>query len=150
GRYPGLIGVKNGYTSNAGNTLVSAARRGDRTLVVSVMNPQSGGGLAVYEEARSLLDWGFEAAGKVRPVGSLLPPKSPDSPSGERSEARAVAVRGGAGAPAAALGASAHRPGTAAEAADRGPSVALPLSLVGSACAAALALWAWRRRVTHG
>ncbi|MGW4996059.1 D-alanyl-D-alanine carboxypeptidase family protein [Streptomyces hydrogenans] len=147
GRYPGLIGVKNGYTSNAGNTLVSAARRGDRTLVVSVMNPQSGGGLAVYEEARSLLDWGFEAAGKVQPVGSLLPPKSPDSPSGERSEARAVTVRGGAGAPAAALGASADRPGTAAEAADPGPSVALPLSLVGSACAAALALWAWRRRV---
>ncbi|MYS51098.1 D-alanyl-D-alanine carboxypeptidase, partial [Streptomyces sp. SID6013] len=25
--YPGLIGVKNGYTSNAGNTLIAAARR---------------------------------------------------------------------------------------------------------------------------
>jgi D-alanyl-D-alanine carboxypeptidase (penicillin-binding protein 5/6) len=70
-RYPGLIGVKNGYTSNAGHTLVAAARRDGRTLVVTVMNPQSGGGFAVYEEARSLLDWGFEAAGRVRPVGSL-------------------------------------------------------------------------------
>ena len=70
-RYPGLIGVKNGYTTNAGNTLVAAARRGGRTLVVTVMNPQAGGGFTVYEEARELLDWGFEAAGRVAPVGSL-------------------------------------------------------------------------------
>jgi D-alanyl-D-alanine carboxypeptidase (penicillin-binding protein 5/6) len=69
--YRGLIGVKNGYTTNAGHTLVAAARRDGRTLVVTVMNPQEGGGFAVYEEARSLLDWGFEAAGRVRPVGSL-------------------------------------------------------------------------------
>ncbi|MEV8022408.1 serine hydrolase [Streptomyces sp. NPDC086554] len=72
-RYPGLIGIKNGYTSHAGHTLISAAQRGNRTLVVSVMNPQEGGGHAVYEEARSLLDWGFKAAGRVQPVGSLLP-----------------------------------------------------------------------------
>nr|WP_244329076.1 D-alanyl-D-alanine carboxypeptidase [Streptomyces puniciscabiei] len=70
-KYPGLIGIKNGYTSNAGNTLVAAARHGARTLVVTVMNPQHGGGLAVYEEARELLDWGFAAAGRVDPVGSL-------------------------------------------------------------------------------
>ncbi|MCF1509254.1 serine hydrolase [Streptomyces glomeratus] len=69
--YPGLIGIKNGYTSHAGNTLVAAARRAGRTLVVTVMNPQAGGGFAVYEEARSLLDWGFAAAGRVTPVGSL-------------------------------------------------------------------------------
>ncbi|MEV7192022.1 serine hydrolase [Streptomyces sp. NPDC093510] len=74
--YPGLLGVKNGYTSHAGSTLISAAQRDGRTLVVSVMNPQGGGGRAVYEEARALLDWGFAAAGKVRPVGSLQkPPK---------------------------------------------------------------------------
>ncbi|NEC91389.1 D-alanyl-D-alanine carboxypeptidase [Streptomyces sp. SID12501] len=71
-RYRGVIGVKNGYTSRAGNTLVAAARRGGRTLVVTVMNPQDGGGYAVYEEARSLLDWGFGAAGRVDPVGSLV------------------------------------------------------------------------------
>lgn len=68
--YRGLIGIKNGYTSNAGNTLVAAADRGGRTLVVTVMNPQ-GGGLTVYDEARALLDWGFDAAGRVDPVGSL-------------------------------------------------------------------------------
>nr|WSY57062.1 D-alanyl-D-alanine carboxypeptidase [Streptomyces sp. NBC_00886] len=69
--YPGLIGVKNGYTTQAGNTLVAAARRGGRSLVVTVMNPQAGGGFTVYEEARELLDWGFAASGRVDPVGSL-------------------------------------------------------------------------------
>ncbi len=39
-RYPGLIGVKNGYTSGAGHTLIAAANRGGRTLLVTVMNPQ--------------------------------------------------------------------------------------------------------------
>ncbi|GAB1331150.1 D-alanyl-D-alanine carboxypeptidase [Streptomyces sennicomposti] len=69
--YPGLIGIKNGYTTNAGNTLVAAAHRDGRTLIVTVMNPQEGDGLEVYEEARQLLDWGFDAAGHVDPVGSL-------------------------------------------------------------------------------
>lgn len=75
-RYPGIIGIKNGYTSNAGYTLVTAARRGGRTLLVTVMNPQQGGAFAVYDEARALLDWGFAAAGRVDPVGSLQPPPS--------------------------------------------------------------------------
>ncbi|MFI5761640.1 D-alanyl-D-alanine carboxypeptidase family protein [Streptomyces sp. NPDC051563] len=77
GRYPGILGIKNGYTSNAGYTLVSAARRDGRTLLVTVMNPQEGGGSAVYEEARALLDWGFAAAGHVDPVGSLQPSPPP-------------------------------------------------------------------------
>lgn len=79
-RYPGLIGVKNGYTTDAGNTLVAAAKRDGRTLVVTVMRPESGDRHAVYEEARSLLDWGFRAAGHVDPVGSLLPPRPAAAP----------------------------------------------------------------------
>ncbi|MFI2236100.1 D-alanyl-D-alanine carboxypeptidase family protein [Streptomyces chrestomyceticus] len=71
-RYPGIVGVKNGYTSNAGNTLIAAAQRGGRTLLVTVLNPQSGASNAVYHEAGSLLDWGFRAAGRARPVGSLV------------------------------------------------------------------------------
>ncbi|MFI1739916.1 D-alanyl-D-alanine carboxypeptidase family protein [Streptomyces sioyaensis] len=69
--YDGLIGVKNGYTSHAGNTLIAAARRDGRTLLVTLMNPQSGAPNAVYEETRTLLDWGFEAAGRTTPVGAL-------------------------------------------------------------------------------
>ncbi|MBV7697900.1 serine hydrolase [Streptomyces sp. TRM70350] len=82
-RYPGLIGIKNGYTSNAGHTLIAAARRDGRTLVVSVMNPQSGGPFDVYEEARSLLDWGFGAADRVDPVGSLEALRSTPRPGPE-------------------------------------------------------------------
>ena len=76
GRYEGLIGVKNGYTSHAGNTLIAAARRDGRTVLVTVLHPQPGQG-NVYDEARALLNWGFTAAGQVRPVGSLPPLPAP-------------------------------------------------------------------------
>lgn len=70
GKYPGLIGVKNGYTTNAGATFTGAAERDGRTLLVTVMHPEAQG--RVYDEAASLLDWGFAAAGKVQPVGQLV------------------------------------------------------------------------------
>ncbi len=70
-RYPGIIGVKNGYTSKAGNTLIAAARRNGRTLLVTVMNPQSQVANGVYKEAGALLDWGFRTAGNAEPVGTL-------------------------------------------------------------------------------
>ncbi|WP_282699750.1 serine hydrolase [Streptomyces sp. CC219B] len=91
-RYPGLIGVKNGYTSKAGHTLVAAARKGGRTLVVTVMNPRAGGGLAVYEETRALLDWGFAAAGRVEPVGSLDALRARPRPGPEAVPAAAAAA----------------------------------------------------------
>ncbi|WP_052866775.1 D-alanyl-D-alanine carboxypeptidase family protein [Streptomyces niger] len=59
-RYPGIIGVKNGYTSKAGNTLIAAAKKNGRTLVVTVLAPGNEKN-AVYKEAASLLDWGFKA-----------------------------------------------------------------------------------------
>ncbi|MFG2309693.1 D-alanyl-D-alanine carboxypeptidase family protein [Streptomyces sp. NPDC048566] len=71
--YDGLIGVKNGYTSHAGNTFTGAATRGGRTLLVTVMHPKSGGN-AVYEEAARLLDWGFRNAADAEPVGTLVEP----------------------------------------------------------------------------
>ncbi|WP_190190901.1 D-alanyl-D-alanine carboxypeptidase family protein [Streptomyces minutiscleroticus] len=92
--YPGLVGVKNGYTSHAGHTLVAAARRKGRTLIVTVLNPRKGGGSTVYEEARALLDWGFAAAGHVDPVGSLEPRRG-----GPPADAR-VPTPGPLGAPA--------------------------------------------------
>nr|WP_328730930.1 D-alanyl-D-alanine carboxypeptidase [Streptomyces caniferus] len=79
--YDGLIGVKNGYTTHAGNTLIAAARRDGRTLLVTVMNPQSGSRNAVYEETRALLDWGFEAAPRAAAVG-VLPALAHDRGSG--------------------------------------------------------------------
>ncbi|WP_107423002.1 D-alanyl-D-alanine carboxypeptidase family protein, partial [Streptomyces niveus] len=99
-RYRGLIGVKNGYTTNAGNTLVAAARRGDRTLLATVMNPQSGASQAVYEEARTLLDWGFAAAPAVTPVGSLEPPRPPSPPRQAAEEEKQGPVARAGAAPA--------------------------------------------------
>ncbi|MFI5685250.1 D-alanyl-D-alanine carboxypeptidase family protein [Streptomyces sp. NPDC051636] len=116
--YPGLIGIKNGYTSDAGNTLVAAARRGGRTLVVTVMNPQEGGGFAVYEEARALLDWGFAASGRVDPVGSLdaLAPRRPHSSASPAPVAAAapLAPDGGSDWPDTGIIAGAAGLGTAA------------------------------------
>lgn len=60
-RYPGIIGVKNGYTTKAGNTLIVAAERAGRTLLATVLNPRSDRQNAVYKEAAALLDWGFTA-----------------------------------------------------------------------------------------
>ncbi|MEV5439541.1 D-alanyl-D-alanine carboxypeptidase [Streptomyces sp. NPDC052682] len=73
--YPGLIGVKNGYTSHAGNTFTGAATRAGRTLLVTVMHPGNEPD-AVYEETAALLDWGFAHARSARPVGRLVAPLS--------------------------------------------------------------------------
>ncbi|WP_405609338.1 D-alanyl-D-alanine carboxypeptidase family protein [Streptomyces sp. NBC_01508] len=156
-RYPGLIGVKNGYTTHAGNTLVAAARRGDRTLLATVMNPQSGASQAVYEEARSLLDWGFAAAPAVTPVGSLEPPRPP-SPPRQAAEvekqgpvarsARAAGPEADAARVAGAAGAARLAAATRAEPSDptSAPSGYIwPIVFIGAACLAALALFAVRR-----
>lgn len=53
---PGTIGVKTGFTSKAGHTLVSAQRRGERTLIAVVLDAEDH-----YEQVRTLFDYGFSA-----------------------------------------------------------------------------------------
>ncbi|MFJ8072667.1 D-alanyl-D-alanine carboxypeptidase family protein [Streptomyces sp. NPDC096176] len=77
--YKGIAGVKNGSTTQAGSTFTGVAERNGKVLLVTVMHPDSGESLAVYKEAGRLLDWGFSAAGKVTPVGELVPPRSAES-----------------------------------------------------------------------
>ncbi|MGR4883100.1 D-alanyl-D-alanine carboxypeptidase family protein [Streptomyces sp. LARHCF249] len=85
--YKGIAGVKNGNTTMAGSTFTGAAQKGARKLLVTVMNPGAGGANSVYEETAALFDWGFAAAGKVKPVGELVPPKSADtSPHGSPAQ----------------------------------------------------------------
>ncbi|MEV7235798.1 D-alanyl-D-alanine carboxypeptidase [Streptomyces sp. NPDC051020] len=84
--YKGIAGVKNGYTTHAGNTFTGVAERNGKVLLVTVMNPSSKESHAVYKEAASLLDWGFDAAGKVTPVGELVPPKSAQTGTGRSAE----------------------------------------------------------------
>lgn len=74
--YQGIAGVKNGNTTNAGATFTGVAERNGKVLLVTVMNPEKDESNGVYKETARLLDWGFQAAGKVEPVGELVPPKS--------------------------------------------------------------------------
>ncbi len=90
--YPGIAGVKNGYTTNAGNTYTGVADHDGVKLLVTLMHPYAGGD-RVYEEAASLFDWGFKAAGKVKPVGSLVAPRSVEKAKAEAA-ARAKAAKG--------------------------------------------------------
>lgn len=53
--YPGAIGLKTGFTPTANQTIVAAATRGERTLLVSVLHS-----IADYEDASALLDWVFD------------------------------------------------------------------------------------------
>nr|WP_214668396.1 hypothetical protein [Streptomyces sabulosicollis] len=72
--YKGIAGVKNGNTTNAGATFTGVAQRGNRVLLVTVMNPQEKQANEVYKETAKLFDWGFKAAGSVNPVGTLVRP----------------------------------------------------------------------------
>ncbi|MEU9196744.1 D-alanyl-D-alanine carboxypeptidase family protein [Streptomyces hundungensis] len=91
-KYPGLIGGKNGYTTNAGNTLAEAARRDGHTILVTVMNPQENKHDKVYTEMRQLLDWGFSAAGRTQPIGTLDPQAPAAAGSGKGASATGAAA----------------------------------------------------------
>lgn len=53
-RYDDAIGVKTGYTRQAGNCVVGAAQRGDMLLIAVSMNSST-----VYEDLETLFDYGF-------------------------------------------------------------------------------------------
>lgn len=54
--YPGIIGGKTGYTSLAGNTLVTCAQKNGMTLISVILN----GHQTHYSDTKTLLDFGFE------------------------------------------------------------------------------------------
>jgi len=56
-KYEGCIGIKTGYTSQAGGCLVAAATRGNTTLLSVVLKSSTYGRFA---DSIKLLDWGFE------------------------------------------------------------------------------------------
>ena len=68
--YKGMIGLKTGYTTNAGRTFIGLAQRGDRTLVVALMGINE----ASADAARKALTWGFKNEEFVTPVGVLVNP----------------------------------------------------------------------------
>jgi serine-type D-Ala-D-Ala carboxypeptidase (penicillin-binding protein 5/6) len=69
--YDGALGVKTGFTTQAGRTFIGAAERDGRTLIVTMM----GIGERTGDAASRLLDWGFANAERIdRPVGELVEP----------------------------------------------------------------------------
>jgi D-alanyl-D-alanine carboxypeptidase len=52
--YPESIGIKIGFTDNAGQTIVAAAERGGRRIIVSLL-----GSSTVYQDAIALFEWAF-------------------------------------------------------------------------------------------
>jgi serine-type D-Ala-D-Ala carboxypeptidase (penicillin-binding protein 5/6) len=79
GRDPGALGIKTGYTTKAGSTIVAAQRRNGRTLVAVVL-----GSKAMYEDVRTLFRYGFKTRPKVgaellgQPPAEALPEAPPD------------------------------------------------------------------------
>ena len=57
GNYTGAMGIKTGYTADAGYSVISAAQRGGVTLYAVVLGTPSE--LQRFREARELFDWGF-------------------------------------------------------------------------------------------
>ncbi len=53
-RYEGCVGMKTGYTDRAGRTLVSCAKRGERSLICVTLNDPND-----WEDHAALLDYGF-------------------------------------------------------------------------------------------
>ncbi|WTK07019.1 DUF5136 domain-containing protein [Streptomyces sp. NBC_01530] len=120
--YPGIAGVKNGNTTNAGATFTGVAERGGRVLLVTVMHPEKNEHNEVYKETAKLFDWGFKAAGKAAPVGALVAPKSAEASAQPGANATAGQA-GGAGNTSGTPAASGSAPGRSG-----GMGVALAIS----------------------
>ncbi|GHB43735.1 D-alanyl-D-alanine carboxypeptidase [Streptomyces viridiviolaceus] len=123
--YPGIAGVKNGNTTHAGATFTGVAERGGKVLLVTVMNPAKDEHNEVYKETARLFDWGFQAAGKVKPVGELVPPRSA-ARTDSKPGADASGEAGGTG-----KGAAGSKPVAGAPAADGSSGVAIAAAVAG-------------------
>lgn len=135
--YRGIIGVKTGFTSQAGRTYVGAARRGGTTLIVALMGIHESSESA----ARKLLDWGFANRDAVSPIGVLVDPL-PDPPASVPEPTSAALAPATTAAPRTATQAPTITPDPS------GPSQAV-LWGAGAAAVAAGGLWiaaAVRRR----
>ncbi|MFC7841760.1 D-alanyl-D-alanine carboxypeptidase family protein [Streptomyces sp. NPDC057382] len=126
--YQGIAGVKNGNTTNAGATFTGVAERNGKVLLVTVMNPEKSGHNEVYKETARLFDWGFKAAGKVQPVGELVPPRSA---AGAQPGANPSGEAGGAGSGSGTSTGTGGKPVAGAPAAGGSSGVGAALGITG-------------------
>ena len=75
--YEGAIGIKSGFTTYGGRTFATAATRGDKTYLVTLM------GIAgnTYRTGAAYLDWAFANGDAADPVGQLVEPGFEPTPS---------------------------------------------------------------------
>jgi D-alanyl-D-alanine carboxypeptidase (penicillin-binding protein 5/6) len=59
GKYPGVTGIKTGFTDAAGHTLLFEAVRGGRALIGDVLGSPPTGPAAGAQDAARVLTWGF-------------------------------------------------------------------------------------------
>ncbi|MET9680362.1 D-alanyl-D-alanine carboxypeptidase family protein [Streptomyces coeruleorubidus] len=128
--YQGIAGVKNGNTTNAGATFTGVAERNGKVLLVTVMNPEKDEHNAVYKETARLFDWGFKAAGKVQPVGELVPPRSA-AQAGAQSGANPSGEAGGSGNGAGGTAGAGAKPVAGAPAANGSSGIGIALGITG-------------------
>ena len=99
--YEGAIGVKTGWTTEAGRTYIGAAERGGTSLVVTMLNIDG----EIYPSASALLDWGFANIDAVTPVGYLVDPVEATPPGSGSAEVSSPAVEESAADAGTAAGA---------------------------------------------
>jgi D-alanyl-D-alanine carboxypeptidase (penicillin-binding protein 5/6) len=142
--YPGAIGGKIGWTSAAGAAYIGMARRNGVTLIVTLLHCPA---LSEVNSAEKLLNWGFAADGKVKPVGTLVSARQPVAsafPSASPS-ASVGSAASGSGRPARRQASPARSHSAAA-----GPSV---LAAAGFSCVTVVAVgftFAYNRRQRPG
>jgi serine-type D-Ala-D-Ala carboxypeptidase (penicillin-binding protein 5/6) len=59
GSYPGAVGIKSGYTDDAGHCLLFAAVKNGRELIGVVLGSPATGPAAAAQDAARMLNWGF-------------------------------------------------------------------------------------------
>jgi D-alanyl-D-alanine carboxypeptidase (penicillin-binding protein 5/6) len=130
--YQGIAGVKNGNTTNAGATFTGVAERGGKVLLVTVMNPEKDEHNEVYKETARLFDWGFKAAGKVQPVGELVPPRSA-AQAGAQPDANPSGEAGGSGDGTKGTAGAGSEPVASAPVAEGSSGIGVALGVTGGA-----------------
>ncbi len=102
--YPGILGGKTGYTSAAGNTLVTCVERDGVRLIAVIMKSAS----THYDDTKKLLDYGFaeaeesgltasvkNAAAAAGPSGAAVSPAASGTPAGTAAAETAAAGQQG-------------------------------------------------------
>jgi D-alanyl-D-alanine carboxypeptidase (penicillin-binding protein 5/6) len=91
--YEGAIGGKTGFTEAARHTLVAAAERGGRRLVVALMRGEQSP-TPMWKQGARLLDWGFDLPATTPAVGELVDaaPAPPPPPVADPATSQTLAL----------------------------------------------------------